>query len=178
MSKFVFVNEAPASTNNGEHVIAKPNFLKEIALHKTKAPRNNLTGNYHLRMIADSIAAKYDPENMTAYSVKSHLYEGLPFNSDEDLNSIVVDMIETCYPKALTKYVEHEILNRPVDAKTVLIVRSDSIPDELVASICIKNGLAQAVDEEQPATPKTKKTVGKPAVTKEQAELLKQQQDQ
>lgn len=179
MSRVTFVNTKPESLETGEHLIPEPNFLEEIALHRTKAPRNNLTGNYHLRMIADSIAAKYDPENMTAYSVRAHLYEGRSFTSDEELNDIVVSMIESCYPKVLVKYLEHKILNRPVDAKKIIIVRSELIPDELVASVCIKNGLIIGEDKEEStvAVSKPKKVVGKPAVTKEQAELLKAQQD-
>lgn len=180
MSRVIFVNTKPSALEEGEYLIPQPNFLEEIALHRTKAPRNNLTGNYHLRMIADSIAAKYDPENMTAYSVKAHLYEGRSFSSDEELNDIVVSMIESCYPKVLVKYLEHKILNRPVDAKKIIIVRSDLIPDELAASICIRNGLALGEDKSEEtsvAVSKPKKVVGKPALTKEQVELLKAQQD-
>lgn len=179
MSKVIFVDTKPDSLENGEYLIPEPNFLEEIALHRTKAPKNNLTGNYHLRMIADSIAAKYDPENMTAYSVRAHLYEGRSFASDEELNDIVVKMIESCYPKVLVKYLEHRILNRPVDAKKILIVRSELITNELAASVCIKNGLILGEDKEESAiaVSKTKKAVGKPAITKEQVELLKAQQD-
>ncbi|MEM4726302.1 MAG: hypothetical protein QXG63_05120, partial [Nitrososphaerales archaeon] len=70
MSKFKVVSQRPETLKKGEYLIDKPSFLEEIALHRSKAPRNNLTGNFHLRMILDSIAQKYDPQNMTAYSVR------------------------------------------------------------------------------------------------------------
>ena len=62
-------------------------------------------------MILDSIAQTFDPQNMTAYSVRTNNFEGRPFSSDEQLDSILVEMIKTDYPTLFTKYLDYKIKN-------------------------------------------------------------------
>jgi acyl-CoA hydrolase len=124
MSKFTVVTEAPQGLSKNEYVIDKTNFFEEIALHKTKTPRNGLTGAFHLRMILDSIAQNYDPENMTAYSCKVHHYEGRPFSSDEELNTVLVEMLQRDCPAVFSKYLDKKIKTRPKGIDTVYYVDS------------------------------------------------------
>jgi hypothetical protein len=172
MAKFIVVKEAPTELKKGEYVIDKPNFLKEIEMHKTKNPKNGLTGSFQLRMILDSIAQNYDPENMTAYSVKVHKFEGRPFTDNESLNNIVVEMLQADYPAIFPKYLENKIKNRP--SKTELVYYVDS-GIKGAYEIFYRNGF----DDSKPEVVKEKSTkvVGKPAITKEQAEALKNQAD-
>jgi hypothetical protein len=173
MSKFVVVKEAPKDLKKGEYVIDKPSFLPQIDLHKTKKPRNGLTGLHYIRMVTDSIAQAYDPENMTAYSIKSHNYEGRAFSSDEEFNSILVEAFKQDYPAVFPKYLEVKVRNRP--AGTTLVYYVDSgIKGAL--EIFYKNGLSELVEEQEPKK-KSDKIVGKPALTKEEAEKLKQTQE-
>jgi hypothetical protein len=167
MAKFVVVSEAPAQLNKGEYVIDKPNFLEEIASQRTKAGRNGLTGANHLRMITDAVARSYDPERMTAYSVRVSLFEGRPYSSDQELNSIINEMFRMDYPAVFSKYLEKKIQNRPKDTTTVYYVDSDI---KGAYELFYRNGLDQLTEEK---VDKPKKSVGKPAVTKEQAEQLK-----
>lgn len=178
--KIFFVNERPESLEKGDYVIDVPNFLNEITMHKAKAPKNGMTGSYHLRVIADSIAQKYDSENMSAFSIKPHLFEGRVFTSDAELNSIIVEMMQLCYPKIFAKYIEYSIKNRPNNVKRLIVVRS-MIKDETVETICFNYGMVFSNEEEVVATvepQKSKKVVGKPAITKEQAEQLRKQNAQ
>lgn len=125
MSKFVVVNEAPKEVKKDEYVIDKPSFLEQIALHRAKKPRNGLTGSHYIRMVVDSIAQAFDPNNMTAYSVKAHLYEGLKFSTDEEFNEIIVRALQNDCPGVFPKYLEAKIRNRPAGTKLVYYVDSD-----------------------------------------------------
>jgi hypothetical protein len=143
MGQFLVVEETPASVGQGEYVIEQPNFLKEIALHKTKTPKNGLTGSFHLRMILDSIAQNYDPQNMTAYSCKVHHFEGLAFSTDEELNSILVKMLQKDYPAVFTKYLDTRIRNRPKGAEKIYYVES-GLSD--ANEVFYKNGFSEATE--------------------------------
>lgn len=158
MSKFKVVKEAPSTLNKGEYLIDKPSFLEQIALHKAKKPRNGLTGSHYIRMVTDSIAQAYDPENMTAYSVKAHLYEGRPFSTDEEFNSIIVEALWNDCPSVFSKYLDVKIRNRPAKTERVIYVDSD-IKGQY--EIFYKNGLSQEPTHEHK---KSDKVVGKPAV--------------
>lgn len=170
MSKFVVVKEAPKEIKKGEYLIDKPSFVEQIALHSAKKPRNGLTGSHYLRMITDSIAQAFDPENMTAYSIKAHLYEGRQFSSDEEMNAIMVEALKQDYPSVFAKYLEVKVRNRPSKTERVIYVDSD-ISGQY--EIFYRNGLSEE-KQEAPQKDKSNKVVGKPAITKEEAEKLKQ----
>lgn len=125
MSKFVVVKEAPKELNQGEYLIDTPSFVEQIALHRAKKPRNGLTGSHYIRMVMDSIAQAYDPLNMTAYSVKAHLYEGLKFSTDEEMNAIIVRAMQNDCPGVFPKYLEAKIRNRPAGTKLIYYVDSN-----------------------------------------------------
>lgn len=173
MSKFVVVKEPPKELKKGEYLIDKPSFLEQIALHAAKKPRNGLTGSHYIRMVTDSIAQTYDPENMTAYSIRAHLYEGRPFSSDEDMNAIMVEALRNDCPSVFAKYLEVKVRNRPSKTERVIYVDSD-ISGQY--EIFYRNGLSEE-KEEAPQKSKSDKVVGKPAVTKEEAQKLKENQE-
>lgn len=170
MSKFVVVKEAPKDLKKGEFLIDTPSFLPQIALHKAKKPRNGLTGSHYIRMVMDSIAQAYDPENMTAYSVKAHKYEGLPFATDEDFNKIIVEALRQDCPSVFPKYLDVKVRSRPAGTERVIYVDSD-IAGQL--EIFYRNGLSEETSQKT----KSNQTVGKPAVTNAQAEAQKNQAD-
>lgn len=169
MAKFVVVKEAPTEVNKNEYVIDKPSFVSEIELHKRKAGRGGLTGSNHLRMILDSIAQNYDPEKMSAYSARVNLFEGRPYANDSELNDVVCEMLRQDYPAVFAKYLDKKIKSRPKDTQLVYYVDSGISGAE---ELFIQNGLDEQVEEK---VEKPKRSVGKPAITKEQAELLKQE---
>lgn len=171
MSKFKVVKEAPAELSKGEYLIDTPSFLPQIALHASKRPRNGLTGSHYIRMVVDSIAQAYDPENMTAYSVKAHNYEGRPFSTDEEMNDIVLEMLRNDYPAVFAKYLDTKIRTRPSGTTLVFYVDS-GIKGQY--ELFYKNGLSE-VEVPKKEKEKSDKVVGKPALTKEQAEAQKDQ---
>lgn len=171
MSKFVVVKEAPEELKKGEYLIDAPSFLPEIALHKAKKPRNGLTGSHYIRMVMDSISQVYDPENMTAYSIKAHNYDGIKFNSDEEFNDIMVRALRADCPSIFPKYLEVKVRARPAGTEKVIYVNSD-IKGQY--EIFYKNGLSEE-KQEAPEKVKSGKVVGKPAITKEEAEAAKNQ---
>jgi hypothetical protein len=173
MSKFIVVKEAPKDLKKGEYLIDTPSFVEQIALHKAKRPRNGLTGSHYIRMVMDSIAQVYDPENMTAYSVKAHNYEGIKFNSDEEFNEIIVRALKADCPAVFPKYLEVKVRNRPAGTEKVIYVDSD-IRGQY--EIFYKNGLSEEVKEVSEKK-KSDKVVGKPAISKEEAEKQKQVQE-
>lgn len=124
MSKFQVVKSAPKDLKKGEHVIDTPSFLDQVKFHASKRPKNGLMGSYYLRMIVDSIGQAYDPENMTAYSVKAHNYEGRKFTSDEEAHAIVFEAIKNDYPAVFAKYLDKKIKARPSGTSTVYYVDS------------------------------------------------------
>ena len=147
MSKFVIVKEAPKDLKKGEYLIDKPSFVEQIALHKHKKPRNGLTGSHYIRMVMDSIAQAYDPEHMTAYSIKAHKYEGRAFSTDEEFNDIIVQaLVEDC-PSVFPKYLETRVRARPAGTTKVIYVDSN-IEGQL--EIFYRNGLG----EDKVETPK------------------------
>lgn len=151
MSKFVFVKEKPATLKKGEHFIPAPNFFPEIEENKAKAGNKGVTGPNHLRSITGTIARIYDPEDMTPYSVKVHLFEGRPYKNDEELNAIVCEMLLNGYPKIFNKWVEYQIKNRP--AETKLIYFQDTGLHR-IDSVFFKFGLSYDHETEESAKPK------------------------
>jgi len=172
MAKFKVVKEKPDSVKKGEYVIDHTSFLTEIDQHKTKATKNGLTGHHHLRSILESIASTYDPENMTAFSVKVHNFEGIPYKNSEELNNLLLNMLKSDYPQVFIKYIENKIKNRPYGTTMVYYVDSGV---KGAYELFYRHGLSDINDIETETNKKTGKTVGKPAITNEQAELLKQQ---
>lgn len=173
MAKFVVVKEAPKELKKGEYLIDTPSFVEQIALHQAKKPRNGLTGSHYIRMVVDSIAQAYDPENMTAYSVKAHKYEGRKFSTDQEFNAIIVDALTQDCPSVFPKYLEKKIRTRPAGTERVIYVDS-KIPGQY--ELFYQNGLSEE-KVETPQKPKSDKVVGKPAITKEEAEAKKNQAD-
>lgn len=173
MSKFIVVKEAPKDLKKGEYVIDTPSFLEQIALHRAKKPRNGLTGSHYIRMVVDSIAQRYNPEQMTAYSVKAHNYEGRPFTTDEQFNDIIVEALRNDCPSVFPKYLDVKIRTRPSGTEKVIYVDSDIAGQY---EIFYSNGLSEEKNEASFKV-KSDRVVGKPAVTKEQAEAQKNQAD-
>lgn len=170
MAKFLVVKEKPEDLKKGEYVIDAPSFLDEIKQNKTKAPKNGLTGTYHLRVISDTIAQNYDPENMTGFSVKVHPYEGRPYSSDEELNTIVVEMLRESRPDIFLKYIDKKIRTRPFGTNLVYYVDSDV---KGAYTLFYQHGLSDARDIETDSS-KTKKPAAKSTTPKEQVEVPKQ----
>ena len=166
MSKFVVVKEAPQTLEKGEMVIVQPTFLNEIQHNARKAPKHKQTAVNHLREVLNTIGQKYDHE-MNVFKMKLVNYEGRPFKDDNELSAIIVSILRTEYPVIFDKCLEYWLKNRPLNTKLIYYVG-----DFTTTGPFYKAGLdfLENKDIESYMTGKPKKVVGKPAITKEEAE--------
>jgi hypothetical protein len=166
MSKFVVVKRAPEQLEKGEIVINPPDFIEEIQLNSRRAPRLKQTGVSHLREILNTIAEKYDQE-MNTMKFKLVNYEGIAYADDAELNAIILRILQNERPSVFDSYLDHQIKSRPTNTKLVYFLGSFNS-----TSPFYKNGLdlLEEKDIESYMTGKPKKVVGKPAITKEEAE--------
>lgn len=166
MSKFVVVKEAPKKLEKGEIVISPPDFIEEIRANSRRAPRLKQTGVNHLREILNTIADKYDNE-MNTMKFKLVNYEGIAYNDDADLSAIILRILQDERPSLFDRYLDHQIKSRPINTKLVYYLGSFNSTTPFY-----KNGLdlLEEKDIESYMTGKPKKVVGKPAITKEEAE--------
>lgn len=159
-TKFVCVKLAPKSLPKDCIVIYPPDFLEEIRANKGREPRGGITAGTHLRYIVGSIGDKYDPE-LSAYTVRPHLYEGRKYENDSQLSGIVIEMLKSQYPKVFERYLDYQIKKRPTNTKLIYYVG-----DFLATAPFTANGI-DMLDEKDVDVYlgfKEKKTVGKPAV--------------
>lgn len=166
MAKFVVVKEAPETLEKGEYLIAQPTFMEQIVANQKKAPKHKQTAINHLREVLNSIGQAYDPD-MNVFKIKLFNYEGLAFNTNEDLSAIVVRILQNEYPVIFDKYVEHQLKARPTNTKLVYYVGNFTTTTPFYNAGL---DLIEEKDVEAYMTGKPKKVVGKPAVTKEEAE--------
>jgi hypothetical protein len=175
MSKFVVVKEAPKDLKKGEYLIDTVSFITQIAQHKAKKPRSNLTERMYLDAIMNSIGEAYDAGNTDPHSnrVKYHNYTGILTPLDEQVNEVILRAIRSDCSHLLGKYLDTKIRNRPVGTQLVIYVDSN-IQGQY--EIFYKNGLSEQ-EKEVVQKPKSDKIVGKPAITKDEAEAKKNQVD-
>ena len=175
MSKFVVVKEAPTELKKGEYLIDSPSFVDQVSNHKAKKPRNGLTERMYLDAIMNSIGEAYDSGNTDPHSarVKYHNYTGILAETDEAVSDVLLRAIRLDAPHLLPKYLETKVRTRPAGTSLVIYVDSD-IKGQY--EIFYKYGLSEQ-EKEVVQKPKSDKVVGKPAITKEEAEAKKNQVD-
>ena len=120
-TRFTVVKEEPKDLAKDTYIIKAPDFLEEIKSNKGREPRGGQTASTHLRYIVGTIGAKYDPA-LGAYSVKPHLYEGRKYDSDAELSTVIVEMLQSQYPKIFESYLDHKIKQRPPNTKLIYFV--------------------------------------------------------
>jgi hypothetical protein len=164
MAKFVVVSEAPTGElEKGVMVIGQPDFLPQVLENQKKAPKHHQTGINHLREVLNSIGQKYD-QDMNVYKIRMSNYEGLPFKTNEDLNTIVTQILRNEYPQLFGKYLEFQLKNRPMNTKLVYYVGNLTETGPFYSAGL---DLLDEKDVESYLTGKPKKIVGKPAVSNE-----------
>ena len=166
MAKYCIVDKAPAELKDGELVLRPADFMEQILDNKSKARQGNLTASNHLRYIAGSIGYKYDPK-LEQVTIKPHLFIGRRYSNDQELSGIIVEMMKSQYPTIFQSVLDYQIKNRPQNTKLIYFegsIGTTDIPFQL-------NGIDKITEEELATerSGKTKKVVGKPAVTKAEA---------
>jgi hypothetical protein len=169
MSKFVVVSKAPAQLGKGEVVITPPSFVELItAAARRGGSKRDQTGVNQLREILGGVQEKYQCD-LNIFKIPLSQYEGLTFNSEEELSDIVTTLLNKERPDAFERILEYNIKTRPYGTKLVYYVGrlQDTGP-------FFKHGLdmLEEKDVDEYLGRKPKKVVGKPALTKEQAEEM------
>lgn len=168
MAKFVVTKEVPKVLDKGEIVINAPSFLEQVEANSRKAPKHYQTAVHHLREILNAIAEKYDNE-MNPLSIKLVNYVGLPFKDSNDINAIITRILKNEYPSVFDKVLAYELKNRPMNTKLIYYTGDFNSTSAFYAAGI---DLIEEKDVVNYLTGKPKKTVGKPAVTKQEAEEL------
>lgn len=176
MAKFVTVEKAPEELRKDEYVIEMPNFLEEIRMASARntAKKGRLSPSF-LRSIASMIAINYDREFDPLRQIKAHDYDGVGYETEEQLSNIVVTALERDYPVIFDRYLEHKIKNRPFGTKVVYFVGPHN-----KSGVFFANGI-DALDLKDVDTflgLKAKKVVGKPAVSNKPKDESDEQTDQ
>ncbi len=171
-TRFVVVKEEPKDLPKGTTVIRSPDFMEEIVANKSREPRGGHTAATHLRYIVGSIGQNYDPE-LSAYTVRPHLFEGRKYDNDQELSKIVLEMLKSQYPQVFDRYLECKIRARPPNVKLIYYVGNFGN-----STAFFTNGI-DVIDEKDVDVLlgiKSKKVVGKPAITDEEANTKTEQQ--
>lgn len=165
MTKFVVVDKAPETLEKGELVISAPNFMEQVLANAKKQPRNGLIAVNHVREILQSIGVKYDPE-LNSMRIKLAGYVGVPFKNNDELSAIIVRILKAEYPSVFEKALDYDLKNRPLGTKLIYYVGNFK-----GTTAFFKHGIdnIDESDVESYMTGKPKKTVGKPAITNEEA---------
>lgn len=151
-TKYLVVKEVPKDLPKGSYVIKTPDFLDEIKANKGREPRGNITASTHLRYIVGTIGERYD-QDLSAYTVKPHLFEGRKYETDEELSKIVVEMLKTQYPAVFEKELDYRIKHRPANTNLIYYVG-----DFLDTKPFFVNGIDAAESESKAKKPATKTT--------------------
>ena len=165
MAKFIIVKEAPQDLRKNELVINQPDFMEQVLANVNKAPKHKQTAVNHLREVLSSIAEKYD-HDMNPSRINLTNYRGLPFDTNEDMSTIIVKILKDGYPQIFSKCLEHQLNNRPMGTKLVYYVGDLSTTKPFFDA-----GL-DMIDEkdiESYLTGKPNKVIGVPAITNEEA---------
>jgi hypothetical protein len=124
MSVYTVVGEIPKELGKNDFVILKPAFLEEIAKTKNKRGVSRLTTASSLRDIFMLITDKYDPK-VNPYHLKLSKYEGIKYESDEDLVPLIYRIIEDNKLNLIESAVDVAIKNRPHGTEVIYYVTSD-----------------------------------------------------
>ena len=167
MAKFVLVDEAPEKIHDDEYVINMPDFLPEIRGASAKKIAKNITTTSYLRSIANMIAIAYDREFDANRHISPARFEGREYLNEKDLSNIVLEMLQDGHPAIFDKYLEHQLRNRPFGTKLIYFTGPLA-----KTTVFYQNGLdyIEEKDVDVYMGRKPKKVVGKPALTKEEAE--------
>lgn len=121
MAQVAIVKEKPAddTLETGEIVLDMPNFLDEIKASHRRASGSQTTSIHHLREIVGRITEKYDKDLLEFVKIPYANYEGIAYQSDEDLAAILGNILNRHAPELLTKALDFNIKNRPADTTMI-----------------------------------------------------------
>lgn len=121
MAQFKRVDKAPENLKENECVINKPDFQEMIGTTRKRRGVSGLTKANSLRDIFMAITDVYAPD-INPYRLKLSKYEGLAYETDDDLRKIVLKIIKDNDLPLFEKALEHSINNRPDNTELIYYV--------------------------------------------------------
>ena len=124
MSVYTVVGEAPKNLTDKDLVLNKPNFLEEIAKNRVRRGVVKLTTASALRDIFMAITNNYDP-TINPYHLKLSKYEGIAYNTDEDLVEVVYRVIRDNNLNLIEAAIDKALKSRDSSVETIYFVTTD-----------------------------------------------------
>lgn len=121
---YTVVGETPKNLTEKDLVINKPNFLEEIAKTRVRRGVVKLTTASNLRDIFMAITNNYDP-TINPYHLKLSKYEGIKYDSDQDLVEVVYRVIRDNNLNLIEAAVDKALKSRAPSVETIYYVTSD-----------------------------------------------------
>ena len=168
MAKYVLVKQQPEKIDKDCIIIGPPSFMTEIEQCVRKKPRSKVMSVNYLREIVATVGLKYGPEDFNALStVNVSTFIGVPCETDEQTEKIVIKAFKKSYPDIFDRYLDHHIKLRPDGTKLIFFVG-----DPAQSTAFLKHGIDSLPSKEVELFlgKKTKKVVGKPAISAKEAE--------
>lgn len=162
MTKYVKVTEAPEELGKDEFIVKAPEFIEEINKCARRAPKNHYTTSNYMRDVSAAIGDRYMHDDFSALmTVNTSRFRGIPFETPEDVNEIVKQMLGKSVPEVFDRYVDFHIKSRPIGTKLIYF-----LGDHTQSTPFTVNGIDEikSKDVDVYLGKKKKKVVGKPAV--------------
>ena len=121
---YILVDKAPEKVKDNEMVLVKPTFLEQIAKSKLRRGKSQLTTVNALRDALMLITDVYD-NTINPYRINLSAYEGLAYETDEDLSKIVLKILTDSGNDFITKAVDFHLKKRDSKVNTVYYVSND-----------------------------------------------------
>lgn len=162
MSKFIITKNVPEVLEKGEYIISRPDFKPEIQAAKAKKPRSNAVTINYLREVIAAIGNKYIGEDFdTLRAVNASKYVGVPCETEEQMNELLIKAFEQDYPQLIHAYVHAMFKQRPTGTNLIYFSGGTKFCTKL-----IELGLEQInVKDLEKLQNKTKKVVEKTSST-------------
>lgn len=122
--QYQLVDKAPETLKANEMVIHKPTFIEQIAKSKLRRGTKKLTTANALRDALMLITDIYD-NTVNPYRLNLSAYEGLAYETDEDLSKIILKILDDQNVDLSTKAIDHHIKNRNLKVDTIYYVSDD-----------------------------------------------------
>ena len=135
--KFVIVDNAPAELKPGEHVINPPDFIQEIRDSKLRLAKNGQKKLTQVNMLRNALVLigmrHMEPGLFNAFHIPLGKYEGLPYETENDLSVILTNIIKKHTPELIDSAIEKSIQARPKNAELVYFVGSEEKANLFIA---------------------------------------------
>ena len=154
MTVFFATSTVPETLGPNDMLMYKPTFLEEIAKTKNRRGVKKLTTASSLRDIFMAITDKYD-NTVNPYHLKLSKYEGIAYDIDEDLVSVVYRIIKDNDLKLIEAAIDKQLKSRPHNIENIYYITPD-----LEGTVAFtKNGITAGKVESKGKKPKNSETV-------------------